>query len=284
MKVLIDCNNIAYGAAHLKTGMSYNGMQTDVIYGFFNQFFAIANEFRGSDFFFCWDSKENLRRKISPIYKNRDHKSDIENGLDYDSVFRQFNQLHSEILPALGFKGRVFKREGYEADDIIAYLSKQFPCIIVSSDEDLYQLLSKNVSMYKPFKKAYYTVSDFWGDYNGISSQLWPAVKAIAGCKGDNVIGIEGVGEKTAVRHLLGKLKMNTAAAQRILMAEINGMIEKNLKLVTLPFGDGWEEFFGEISEKPKFEKTDFYNIFKQYGFVNFIKRLPQIMNCLEIL
>lgn len=231
--ILLDCNAICYQAHYTtRTLTSSDGTPTGIIYGFFQQLRTIVEQVSDAKLVFCWDSRESLRRKRCATYKaNRDKKRE-EDPTIFDSMM-QFFELNSVILPMLGFRNN-FMVVGYEADDLIAYFCKRYKdedITIASNDQDLYQLLRKNVSMYKPSKGVFYTRNDFAKEYDGITPGQWAHLKAIVGCPSDNVIGIRGIGEKTAVKWLSDP----NCYVQKIDCEESQAIIKANYPLVKLP-------------------------------------------------
>jgi 5'-3' exonuclease len=87
--------------------------------------------------------------------------------------------------------------------------------------------------MYNPGKKKAVTLQSFSKE-TGLEPWEWAKVKAIGGCKTDEVPGIPGVGEKTAIKYILGKLKPDSAAYKAIKANK--EIITRNRKLVELPF------------------------------------------------
>ncbi|GAG21103.1 unnamed protein product, partial [marine sediment metagenome] len=92
---------------------------------------------------------------------------------------------------------------GYEADDLFAGYTRQHKdkqYVIVTNDEDIYQLLNHNVAMWMLRKKPIlFTVEDFIDKY-GIDPGQWATIKALGGCKSDNIPGLENIGEKRALQ------------------------------------------------------------------------------------
>ena len=104
--------------------------------------------------------------------------------------------------------------------------------VIVSTDQDLWQLLSGDrVTVWNPRTKKMLTEQAFRERW-GIGPSQWADVKAIAGCPGDGVPGVPGVGEKTAAKFMAGRLKDTTKAYNRVV--EANDLWERNLRLVRL--------------------------------------------------
>ena len=264
--LIIDCNNMAYRALHT-TGTLDNG----IVYGFLKQILTFAREFKSNRFIFCWDSKMSYRKDVEPTYKLRPPKSE-EQIEELTEAFAQFKQLRREILPSLGFKN-IFCQPKYEADDLIAHVVQRFPAdyIIISGDEDLYQLLTTHkkyeVKIYQPIKKRIVTYDDFVQEYK-ITPSEWAKVKALGGCSSDHVIGIEGVGEKTAIKYLRNEL--NPGKVYDRIEDQKKEMTRRNYPLVCLPFAGDRPINITEI----KYEELmvgDFMDTFQRLEFISLL-------------
>ena len=135
------------------------------------------------------------------------------------------------ICDGFGFSKNVLPR--YEADDLFGLYCEQYPkenIVMITRDEDMYQLLSDNISLYSPDDKILKTRKWLHERYNLIPSD-WVLYKQIVGCKSDCVPGIVGVGEKRFIQYMEGK------ASEKI-QAKIEAnkdIIERNYDLVKLP-------------------------------------------------
>jgi len=234
--ILLDCNYIAHQAFHTTGDLAYDGLASGVVFGFLSRVLMLGHKFSTNRFAFCWDSKQSLRKKIYPQYKsNRRKDLSPEDEDRYKTLWSQMEELSHNILPSIGF-ANVFERNGFEADDLIAALAlskDDKPAVIISADEDLFQCLSNKVMMYSPSSKKLWTADSFKQNY-GIPPSLWSAVKAIAGCPGDNVAGVIGVGEKTAIKFLLGDLKKESKKYKDIMSRDTKSS-NLNKRLVSLP-------------------------------------------------
>lgn len=236
-KLIIDCNASCHKARHTLGELNYETMRVGVIFGFFVQLLKLAKDHNTNQFVFCWDSQRSHRQKLYPAYKERRRTKDKtpEEKEEDSFAYAQFDKLYDEILPAIGFKNN-FKIDGYEGDDLIASIidtNLDYDFVIVSGDEDMYQCLTTGVTIQK--QKGIYTEDSFRKEY-GIDPAQWATVKAIAGCDSDEVQGIKGIGEKTAIKYLLGQLPPNYKGWQSINSPEGKAVIARNRPLVTLPF------------------------------------------------
>jgi len=240
--LILDVNFLAYRAAFSIGGLQHDGNSTDVVFGLMRDLAIWQEMFRTKRIAFCFDQGRNKRLDIYPEYKqNREVQTEEERKLRR-SVHEQLDRLREEDLYRLGFRN-VFWQEGYEADDVIASVALGLPegeeGMIVASDADLYQLISGNVQMYNPVQNKIKSLQWFHSTY-GIAPSQWADVKAICGCGGDNVEGVRGVGEKSALLFLKGLLKTESTKFKRI--TENNELWKRNLRLVQLPFV-GAEQF-----------------------------------------
>ena len=268
--MLIDAPCLLHRARHISattehpTGrLEFAGDSTGVVYGFLKQVKALQSRFQTRQVAFAFDGRGSKRQKVCKAYKaNRKPKprscdscsfngndpitqckvcyqSDCQDAEAYGVFKEQCRALREEHLPALGHRN-VFVEDGYEADDVLASLVKHSlreddEAVIVSSDHDLYQLLSDRVSMWLPHKKELYRQIDFMDQY-GIPPEMWPSAMAISGCPGDGVAGVKGIGLKFTCRFLRGELKP-TSIAHKAISAGFNaGVVEHNFPLVELPY------------------------------------------------
>jgi len=268
MQIIVDANSICHKMKHTMGELSYEEKKVGIIFGFLRQMLSIAKRFDTNQFIFCWDSHSRKRVEICPAYKANRHKELTEEEEELNALsYAQFDELRTAILPKLGFRNN-FIAEGYEADDIIAKIVKDngYKFIIVSTDNDLFQLLSPRVSMMIDLKKPLYTEASFHEEYN-LTPDQWIWVKAIAGCPGDGVIGLEGVGVKTVTKYLHKELPLSSKANMAILTA--CDKIKLNKRLVALPF-EGIKNF---TLLEDKLSLDGFINVANQYRFNSFLKQ-----------
>jgi DNA polymerase-1 len=254
--------------------MSHEQKKVGVIFGFIKQILALAQDFDVKNFVFCWDSRKSYRSLVYPEYKaNRRVDKTEEQLKELEDAYRQFDDIRTLVLPMMGFKN-IFHQGGYEADDLIAWVVQRFPesQMIVTGDDDLLQLL-----WYDKFNPIlfynYRGITDeaiFSSHWFGLPPRKWASVKAIAGCSGDNVKGIEGVGELTAARYVAGVLK-DGAAKQKIESDDGRAIFKRNFGLVALPFSGLKPINIPELCED-ELMLEKFKSLFGQYGFRSLLK------------
>ena len=249
--LLLDFMSLAHTTkfALAKTKLSKGEESTFIIYGFFLKLNFLLKKTRANQIVFALDSKTSKRKELYPTYKEKRKQNKTPAQIKLDKLaYPQFIKLTDEILPEIGYRN-LFGAEGYEADDAISQVCKKYKddqIIIVSSDKDMYQLLTNNICMISPSTNKYYTISDFRNEYH-IEPKIWKRVKSLGGCLSDCVKGVPipqkdttkkqtHVAEKGALNYLTGKMKPNTKAFQAIESRAGKDIINRNKALVILPF------------------------------------------------
>jgi 5'-3' exonuclease len=245
--LILDVNFLCYRNFYAMGRLSYDGIKTGVIYGFLRDLAGMQDRFMCDRLVFCFDHGAPLRQRIYRGYKlNRHGPQSIDMMSNEEKTARQqlthqVDLLMMDYLPRIGYKNVLYEK-GYEADDIIASVSENLSDddtgIIVSADRDLFQLIRFNVSVWKPgnFKvpPVMTTLQSFKRKF-GISPRHWAHVKAIAGCSTDEIPGVGGVGEITAIKYLNGGLKEDSKAYQTIRSDRGRSIVHRNRPLVELP-------------------------------------------------
>jgi len=201
MVVIIDGNQLAcrcyFSLDKLTTS---TGKRTETIYGFLTSFRKIVRDYGDDDsiFFLTWDGGNDRRKSIYPEYKAGRKKFE-------DAFYDQLDELR-KIINLLGIKQYHYK--AVEADDLIGTLTyksrkKGKKVLIVSSDHDFEQLISRHVEVLHPMGHNIIKDVQFVFDNYGIAPDRLPEVMAITGDPTDNIPGIDGVGDKTAARLIL---------------------------------------------------------------------------------
>lgn len=226
-----------------------------------------SRRFKPNNIIFTWDSVYSIRREVYPDYKkerirkSKEEKSAAEKRSKKQALL-QFEELKTNTLFNLGF-ANVYDQNGYEADDIMASVvqdNPEYQFILITTDKDLYQVISNNCSIYNPVTNALRTVTVFEDEY-GCHPSLWGEARSISGCSTDGVKGVKGVAEKTAIRYLLGELKPKSKkfkdieAAKNILVLnrELIKLPMYGTKLVSIADNSLSRQKFVEVCEKYNF-------------------------------
>jgi DNA polymerase-1 len=237
--LILDCNFLAYRLYHTMGELSHGAIKTGVVFGFLSSITQFQDQFGTDNIIFCFDQGVPKRRTLLPSYKEKRHAPDDKEKQDIrQHLHEQVNLLRTQYLPKIGYHN-ICGCEGYEADDIIASitqsLSRDDEAIIISADGDLYQLLDSNVSLYNPTKHKITTYAGFCKD-RGVKPEQWARVRALAGCDTDEVPGIKGVGEETAIKFINNTLPAHFKSYKAICGKEGRETARRNKSLVQLPY------------------------------------------------
>jgi len=234
--LLLDCNSISYVAYYaISKELTYGNIRTDVIYGFMSMSLQLINEFSDHIPVFCWDHGYGKRKTIFPGYKLKRDLLPPEELKKREAFKEQIEIIKFKYLPEMKVTNN-FYADGYEADDVIASISKRLPerdkAIIVSGDQDLYQLLSNKVHIYCPRYRTLMTKPKFLMKY-GIPVSQWAFYKSLAGCSSDCIPGCPGIGPKKALQFINDELT-NPAKIEHFMETETYKMY-KLLTTIPLP-------------------------------------------------
>ncbi|HAR5276202.1 TPA: DNA polymerase I [Staphylococcus aureus] len=201
--VLIDGNSLSFRAFYALPLLSNKaGIHTNAVYGFAMLLEKILKEEKPNHFLVAFDAgKTTFRHEKYSEYKGGRQKTPPE-------LSEQFPYIR-QLLDTYHIKR--YELDNYEADDIIGTLSKEadkagFQTIIITGDRDLTQLATDNVTIYYTKKGVtdvdHYTPDFIAEKYNGLTPNQIIDMKGLMGDTSDNIPGVAGVGEKTAIKLL----------------------------------------------------------------------------------
>jgi DNA polymerase-1 len=283
--VLIDGNSIAYRAFFaLPLLNNEKGIHTNAIYGFTMMLMKILEEEKPTHLLVAFDAgKTTFRHEVFDDYKGGRQKTPPE-------LSEQLPFLR-ELLDA--YQIRSYELENYEADDIIGTLAAQaekegFDVIVISGDRDLTQLASEKVKVHITKKGITdiecYTPELVFEKY-GLTPEQIVDLKGLMGDSSDNIPGVPGIGEKTALKLLKEfhtvenvlrsieqikgkKLKENLEQyREQALMSKQLATISRNAPL-TITLDDlEWKEY----------DVNKVAALFKELGFASLMDKLGKI-------
>ncbi len=202
--ILVDGNNLMFRSfyATLYSGATMttkDGFPTNALYGFVNMMNKIITEEKPEYIMVAFDIGKTFRHEKYDYYKGKRDETPAD-------LKKQF-PIAKKILNAMGIK--YFELEGYEADDIIGTFAKKidenddFIGTIISSDKDLLQLISDDVDVKLLKPKDYIRMNrDVFFETYGIEPIRMIDLKSLMGDASDNIPGVKGIGEKTAIKLL----------------------------------------------------------------------------------
>lgn len=271
--LVIDGRFLAYRTQYSKQGfLQFDNVKTGMFYGFLNTLQSIANKMLATNTVIAWDitpTEYGIRRGQFQGYKVR--KLIKEMTPEEQAQKREFEESYRQLLVEMEYLGFAdYRLTGYEADDVIALFVRQFKegqKIIVTKDEDMYQLINHNTWIFDPDKKTRKNINWFRKTY-GIEPPLWADYKAIAGCQSDTVPGIQGMGEKYTLQYLKGEANERIREKVRNNIEQFNTCYElvklphPSLKDHVLPF------------KMSRVDEKRFFTFCQRYGFRSFLDKL----------
>ncbi len=295
--VLIDGNSIVnrafYGIMSTKALMSADGIYTNGIYGFLAIYFKIIEDIKPEYVAIAFDLKAPTKRHL--MYK------------EYKGTRKGMPEELAEQMPVLknvlrAMNTAIIEQEGYEADDILGTLaklgkSKGLDVTILTGDRDAFQLIEENIKVRIPRTKMGkteeedYTREKIIKEY-GIEPIKLIEVKGLMGDASDNIPGVPGIGEKTAIsliqeygtiENLYNKIEKN----EDDLKGKLREKIASNKELAelskTLGTIDTHAPILNDLSliKIKEWDRQAVYDIFKNLKFNKYIDRFNLRRRCL---
>ena len=288
--ILVDGNNLMfrsfYATAYTGNIMrNSKGFPTNALYGFTTMMNKIINEEHPEYIAVAFDVGKNFRKQKYDFYKEGRQATPNE--------LLQQMPIARKILDAMGIK--YLELEPYEADDIIgtlahmADLDQEYDATIISSDKDLLQLISSDVDV-KLLKQTgfiRYNTETFKEAY-GIDPIKIIDLKALAGDSSDNIPGVKGIGEKTALKLLqeYGSLEgiyenidsIKGKTKEKLVLDRDNAFMSKEIATIykEVPLNIEFEDIIykgaNEQSLGDIFESLEFYSLLKNFDRKEVVK------------
>lgn len=228
--MVIDGHSLAFRAFYALPVDSFkapDGQHTNAIHGFISMFLGLVKKENPTHLAVAFDiSRYSFRTRRYPEYKATRGETPPE--------FIGQVPLLQEALRAMGVI--TLTKEDYEADDILATLAHRgtrddMNVLVVSGDRDTFQLVNDNVTVLYPSARGVaelkrYTPEAVLERY-GVEPARYPDVAALVGETSDNLIGIDKVGEKTAVKWIQAYGSLDNLLAHA---DDITGVVGNNLR------------------------------------------------------
>ena len=287
--VLVDGNSIAnrafYGIMGSKMLTTKDGKYTNAIYGFLAILFKILDEVNPEYIAVAFDLKvPTARHKLYDGYK--------ANRKGMPEELAEQMPIIKKILKAMNID--IIEKEGYEADDVLGTLSRfgennGLEVHILSGDRDTFQLATDNVKIHIPRTKGGKTETDIFDkkkveEVYGIEPKQLIEVKGLQGDTSDNIPGVPGIGEKTAlsliqkygtVKNLYEKLEKGETdikGKQKEKLENNKDLAELSLFLGTINLEVPIEDTLDNLKVE-EWNKEEVLNIFKELNFKRYIER-----------
>lgn len=296
--ILVDGNNLlfrsyyatAYNGNFMKNS---KGFPTNALFGFTNMMNKIIEEEKPNYIMVAFDKGKTFRHEKYDFYK--------DGRIETPNELKQQFPIAKNLLNAMGIK--YLEIDNYEADDIIGtfaeYCDKnKFIGTIISSDKDLLQLISNDIDIKLLKQKGYvrYNKTTFEQEYK-IEPINIIDLKALMGDSSDNIPGVKGIGEKTALK-LLQEYKTLNNIYENI--DNISGKLKEKLildkdsaymsyeiatiyKQVPIEINIEDYKYLGKTEQLNKiYEELEFYSFLKKEESINNIDTEFKIINDLS--
>lgn len=205
--LLIDGNSMANRAFYATMGRMMKtptGISTNAVYGFFQIMFKTIEEENPDKIIVAFDiSSSEKRTKIFSEYKAGRHKTPEDLTMQFPIIKELLRMMNIPIV----------QKDGIEADDILGAIAKKEgkkgnKIIILTGDRDYFQLVDMNVNIRYPktiMGKTEYIIYDNYkiNEEYGLTPEKLIEVKALMGDASDNIPGVKGIGEKTALKLII---------------------------------------------------------------------------------
>ena len=282
--LIIDGNSLMHRAFYaLPSLTNRDGLHTNVIYGFVNMINKLIEQYEPKYIAIAFDRKEpTFRHKEYPEYKAKRLKMP-------EDMAEQIPYL-KEVIDAMNIKR--IEVEGYEADDIIGTISKLsdaegISTFIVTGDRDAFQLITENVHVLMT-KKGISEMEEYDKDKLLSQYEINPEqvidLKGLMGDASDNIPGVPGVGEKTALQLLkqfknIEEILENT---EKIKKNKVRQNIETNrdIALLSKKLATIVTDVPLEITiEDLKYKEPDYDALVELYSMLDFRSLIDKIKN-----
>lgn len=280
--VLIDGNSIAYRAFFALPLLNNDkGIHTNAVYGFTMMLMKILEEEKPTHVLVAFDAgKTTFRHKTFSEYKGGRQKTPPE-------LSEQFPIIR-ELIQAYGI--RHYELENYEADDIIGTLTLQaekdgFDVKVISGDKDLTQLSSPKTTVCIT-RKGITDIEEYTPEHvmekYGLTPEQIIDMKGLMGDSSDNIPGVPGVGEKTAIKllkefktveHLLSSIDQVSGAKLKEKLTEFKDQAIMSKELATIETAAPVEIELNSI-QYSGFEADKLISIFKELGFNSLLEKI----------
>ena len=295
--LLIDGNSMANRAFYATMGRMMKtptGISTNAVYGFFQIMFKTIEEEKPDKIIVAFDiSSSEKRTKIFSEYKAGRHKAPEDLTMQFPII--------KELLKTMNIP--IVQKDGIEADDILGAIAKKEgkkgnKIIILTGDRDYFQLVDINVNIRYPktiMGKTEYIIYDNYkiNEEYGLTPEKLIEVKALMGDASDNIPGVKGIGEKTALKLIIqfGSLEkiyeyIENSDGKEIAKATLNKLIQdKEMAYISRDLGRidieyDYEKDLGINIDSIRYtdwRTEEAYSYFKKISFNKFLDKFKDV-------
>ena len=295
--LLIDGNSMANRAFYATMGRMMKtptGISTNAVYGFFQIMFKTIEEENPDKIIVAFDiSSSEKRTKIFSEYKAGRHKTPEDLTMQFPIIKELLRMMNIPIV----------QKDGIEADDILGAIAKkegkkENKIIILTGDRDYFQLVDMNVNIRYPktiMGKTEYIIYDNYkvNEEYGLTPEKLIEVKALMGDASDNIPGVKGIGEKTALKLIIqfGSLEkiyeyIENSDGKEIAKATLNKLIQdKEMAYISRDLGRidieyDYEKDLGINIDSIRYtdwRTEEAYSYFKKISFNKFLDKFKDV-------
>ncbi|MFH0854572.1 MAG: DNA polymerase I [bacterium] len=295
--IIIDGNAILHRSFHaLPPLMTKDGEMVNAVYGFTMTLIKAIKDLNPKYITVTFD-------KAAPTFRHKMYKEYKGTRMHVDGIEELYNQIPKlkEILN--GFHIPVYEKEGYEADDLIGTIAhkisignnmpenEKIETIIVTGDLDTLQLVNDNTKVYTLKKglsdAVIYDTAQVKERFEGLIPDQMTDYKALRGDPSDNIPGVKGIGEKSAIKllnefksleNLYEKIEIHEdylpqKLAEKLIVHKEDAFMSKKLATIekNAPFS-----FDFKACEWQGYEKEKIFDLFQKFEFRSLLNKLPK--------
>jgi DNA polymerase I len=285
--LLIDGNALVHRAFHALPPLTIprTGETVGAVYGFAMMLVKAINELKPTHSAIAFDRKApTFRHQLYDQYKA--HRPPMP-----DELVCQLGRVRDVVN---AFRIPIFEQDGYEADDILGALSLQadrqeMQVVILTGDADMMQLVSERVKVYYPrpggtFSDAILYDEDAVKARYGITPPQVSDFKALKGDPSDNIPGVPGVGDKTALKLMqqFGSLEAMLSRLDEVEPLKLRDKLKENVELIkrshvlaTIVKDVPVTLDFDKCCQLNSYDRNRVVELFRELGFNSLITKLP---------
>jgi DNA polymerase-1 len=285
--LLIDGNALVHRAFHALPPLTVpkTGETVGAVYGFAMMLVKAINELKPTHYAIAFDKKApTFRHQMFDQYKA--HRPAMP-----DELASQFGRVR-EVVQAFGIP--IFEIDGYEADDVLGSLSaqasqKDMDTVIMTGDADMMQLVSPKVKVFYPrprgsFSDAMLYDEEAVKERYGVSPAQIADLKALKGDPSDNIPGVPGIGEKTALKlvNQYGSVEQLISHLDEVEPPKLREKLSGNLdilnqskELATIECSTPVTLDFDECCQLDRYDRSKAAELFRELGFNSLLVKLP---------
>lgn len=205
--LLIDGLNLFFRSFSVLNNINPRGIHIGGLGGFLRSLSSLIKEIKPTSCYIIFDGPGSTvnRKNIMPEYKSGRNIHRITNWEIFDNLEEEEEAKYGQIARLIQYLKcvpvKTLSMERCEADDVISYIAQTMDkelnskIFIVSNDKDYFQLINKNITVFKPTENKYYGESDIKSKY-GLLSSNFIIYKTLLGDGSDKIEGVKGLGEK----------------------------------------------------------------------------------------